>query len=413
MTTTESAVTIEVEAGAVGFDAARLARLDTHFQRYVDDGRLPGFAVLVSRRGQIAHLGVGGHRDVEAGAALGDDTVFRIYSMTKPITSVAAMILYERGAFELNDPISRYLPEFSDMRVFTGGSDLKPMTAPATQPIRVWHLLTHTSGLTYGFHHAHPVDAIYRARGYEWTAPPGVDLAGAVESFADMPLLFEPGNEWNYSVSTDVLGRMVEVLYGAPLDVALRELVLDPLAMHETSFAVPDSRRERLAALYTPSVSGGILRNDALGDLVVAPTWLSGGGGLTSTLADYHRFTQFLLGRGRLGDVRLLGDRTVRYMSTNQLPANADLATFGRPLFAETPFDGVGFGLGFSVTLDPPSTRTLGTAGEFAWGGAASTAFWVDPTEELTVLFMTQLLPSSTYPIRSQLKQLVYSALVD
>jgi CubicO group peptidase (beta-lactamase class C family) len=294
-----------------------------------------------------------------------------------------------------------------------GGSDLKPMTVPVVEAMRIWHLLTHTSGLTYGFHHAHPVDAIYRAQGYEWSVPPSVDLAGAVEAFAAMPLLFQPGSEWNYSVSTDVLGRLVEVVTGKTLDVALQEMVLDPLGMHETSFAVPEARRDRLAALYLPTPSGGLLRDESLGGTVLAPTWLSGGGGLASTLADYHRFTQFLRGRGRLGDVRLLGDRTVRYMSTNHLPGNADLATFGRPLFAETPFDGVGFGLGFSVTLDPRATHTLGSAGEYAWGGAASTAFWVDPVEDLTAVFMTQLLPSSTYPIRPQLKQLVYSALVD
>lgn len=411
--TTTAVLAPEVEASEVGLDAARLARIDTHFQRYVDDGKLPGFAVLVSRRGRIVHLGSAGRRDVEADAAAEPDTVFRIFSMTKPIVSVAAMILYEQGAFELTDPISRYLPEFRDVRVFVGGSDLKPMTVPATEPIRVWHLLTHTSGLSYGFHHAHPVDAIYRAAGYEWSAPPSVNLAGAVGAFASMPLLFQPGSEWNYSVSTDVLGRLVEVVHGTALDEALRELVLDPLKMFETSFAVPEARRDRLAALYIASPSGGIVRNDAMGAFALSPTWLSGGGGLSSTLADYHRFTQFLLGRGRLGDVRLLGDRTVRYMTANHLPGNADLASFGRPLFAETPFDGIGFGLGFSVTLDPVRTHTLGSVGEFAWGGAASTAFWVDPAEELTVVFMTQLVPSSTYPIRSQLRRLVYSTLDD
>jgi CubicO group peptidase (beta-lactamase class C family) len=406
-------LTPDVGAPEVGFDAARLARIDTHFQNYVDDGRLPGFALLVSRRGHIVHVATGGRRDVEADRPVELDTVFRIYSMTKPITSVAAMMLYEQGEFELADPLARYLPEFADLSVFDGGSNLKPKTVPAIEPIRIWHLLTHTSGLTYGFHHAHPVDALYRAAGYEWGAPPSVDLAGAVQTFATMPLLFQPGTEWNYSVSTDVLGRLVEVLAGASLDTALREMVLDPLGMSETSFEVPESRRDRLAALYLPRPGGGLVRNDDLGGFVLAPTWLSGGGGLTSTLHDYYRFTQFLLGRGALGDVRLLGDRTMRYMAQNHLPGGADLAAFGRPLFAEAPFDGVGFGLGFSVTLDPVATHTLGSAGEFAWGGAASTAFWVDPAEEITVVFMTQLLPSSTYPIRSQLRQLVYSALVD
>jgi CubicO group peptidase (beta-lactamase class C family) len=405
--TSTSALAVEADPEQLGFDGTRLARLDTLLDRYVSDGKLPGWALLVARDGTIAHLGTGGRRDVEAGLPVELDTLFRIYSMTKPITSVAAMALYEQGAFELTDPVSRYLPEFADLRVYTGGSDLKPVTVPATEPLRVWHLLTHTSGLTYGFHRAHPVDALYRAAGFDWSAPPGVDLAGAVEAFAALPLLFQPGSEWNYSVSTDVLGRLVEVLAGKPLDQALDELVLGPLGMHETTFAVTCADRDRFAALYTP----GLRRADELGASFLDPSWLSGGGGLSSTLADYHRFTRFLLNRGELDGVRVLGDRTVAFMTRNQLPGNTDLARFGRPLFAEAPFDGVGFGLGFSVVLDPVATRTLGTVGEFAWGGAASTAFWVDPFERITAIFMTQLLPSSTYPIRSQLRQLVYSAL--
>lgn len=406
-----TALAVEVDPAEAGFDAGRLSRVDELLGRYVDDGKLPGWSIAIGRRGQVVHVGRGGRRDVEAGRPVELDTVFRIYSMTKPITSVAAMMLFERGAFELTDPIARYLPEFADMRVWDGGSDLKPKTVPAVEPIRIWHLLTHTAGLTYGFHRAHPVDAMYRAAGYEWSAPTTVDLAGAVRDFARLPLLFQPGQEWNYSVATDVLGRLVEVVAGRPLDTFFAEHIFGPLAMPDTSFAVTDS--DRLAALYTPSPSGGLVRNDALGDGVLRPSWQSGGGGLASTLADYHRFTQLLRGRGRYGDVRLLGDRTMRYMTSNHLPGGADLATFGRPLYAEAPFDGVGFGLGFSVLLDPAATHTLGSVGEFAWGGAASTAFWVDPAEDITVVFMTQLLPSSTYPIRPQLRQLVYSALVD
>ncbi|MEO8887832.1 MAG: serine hydrolase domain-containing protein [Jatrophihabitantaceae bacterium] len=405
MTRPNDTLSVEVDPAQVGFDSDRLGRIDALLQRYVDDGHLPGWSVLVTRHGQPVHISRGGLRDVEAGTPVELDTIFRIFSMTKPVTSVAAMMLYEQGAFELNDPIARWLPEFADMRVWDGGSDLKPKTVPALEPIRIWHLLTHTSGLTYGFHHAHPVDALYRAAGYEWGAPPSVDLAGASGAFASMPLLFHPGREWNYSVSTDVLGRLVEVVSGQPLDAFFTEHIFSPLGMTDTGFGGADPART--AALYTP----GLMRADLLGDSVLRPTWFSGGGGLTSTLADYHRFTQLLRGRGRLGDVRLLGDRTVRYMASNHLPGGADLVTFGRPLFAETPFDGVGFGLGFSVTLDPAATHTLCSRGEFAWGGAASTAFWVDPVEDITAVFMTQLLPSSTYPVRSQLRQLVYSAL--
>ena len=404
---------IETDPASAGFDPERLARLDRHLQRYVDEGKLPGWSLLVGRRGRIVHLATSGLRDVEAGLPVEADTIFRIYSMTKPIVSVAVMMLFEQGAFELTDPVSRFIPSFADARVFAGGSELKPVTVPAVEPVRIWHLLTHTSGLTYGFHHAHPVDALYRAAGYEWTlGPPGVDLETTINTIASLPLLFQPGSEWNYSMSTDVLGRLIEVVAGKPLDVALGDMVLRPLGMDETWFAVPDARRDRLAALYTPTARGALTRNDTLGKSFLAPSWFSGGGGLSSTMHDYHRFTTFLLGRGELEGTRLLGERTVRYMTRNHLPGGADLAQFGRPLFAEAPFDGVGFGLGFSVTLDPVATHTLGSAGEFAWGGAASTAFWVDPVEEVTVVFMTQLLPSSTYPVRSQLRQLVYSALV-
>lgn len=411
--TRPSPLAADTEPRHVGLDPARLARIDAHLDRYVAEHKLPGWSLLIARRGRIAHVGVGGRRDVEAGLPVEPDTVFRIYSMSKPITSVAAMVLYERGMFELTDPIHRYLPEFEHMTVFDGGSDLRPSTVPAAGPIRVWHLLTHTSGLTYGFHRAHPVDAMYRAAGYEWTAPPSADLAASVRTWAQLPLLFHPGTEWNYSVSTDVLGRLVEVLSGQPLDRALDELVLGPLGMSETAFAVPPERRDRLAALYVPSPRTGLLRSDALGAGFLEPSWLSGGGGLSSTLGDYHRFTQFLLGQGSLDGTRLLSARTARYMGRNHLPGGADLTAFGRPLFAEAPFDGVGFGLGLAVTIDPVATHTLGSAGELSWGGAASTAFWVDPAEELAVVFMTQLLPSSTYPLRSQLRQLVYSALVD
>jgi CubicO group peptidase (beta-lactamase class C family) len=404
---------VETDPAELGFAAERLGRIDRHYDAYVDAGKLPGWAALITRRGRIAHVATSGKRDVEAGLPVELDTVFRIYSMTKPITSVAAMILFEQGALELTDPVAKFIPSFADMRVYTGGSDLKPVTVPATEPVRIWHLLTHTSGLTYGFHRVHPVDALYRAAGYEWTlGPPGADLEATVDTLAGLPLLFQPGTEWNYSMSTDVLGRVIEVVTGKSLGAALDELVLEPLGMRETWFAVPGSAGDRLAALYTPAPGPKLRRSDELGASFLAPSYHSGGGGLSSTLYDYHRFTQFLLRRGELDGVRLLGDRTARYMTRNHLPGGLDLAEFGRPLYAESPFDGVGFGLGFSVTLDPIATHTLGSVGEFAWGGAASTAFWVDPVEEITVVFMTQLLPSSTYPLRPQLRQLVYSALV-
>ena len=406
---------VEVDPAEAGFSSARLARLDAHFGRYVDDGRLAGWSLAVSRHGRIAHLATCGARDREAGLPVELDTLFRIYSMTKSITSVAAMMLYEEGAFELKDPVSRFIPSFADCRVFTGGSSLNPVTEPMVEPMRIWHLLTHTSGLTYGFHYSHPVDAIYRAAGFEWGSPPDLDLEQCCDLWAGLPLLFQPGSEWNYSVSTDVLGRVVEVASGMTLDAFLQERLFGPLGMDDTGFSVREADASRLAALYGANpVTRAAVRLDAMADAALQPPkLLSGGGGLVSTLADYHRFTQMLVHEGELDGTRVLGSRTVRYMASNHLPGGADLEAYGRPLFAETTFDGIGFGLGFSVVDDPVKNKVLSSKGEYAWGGAASTAFWVDPVEQITVVFLTQLLPSSTHPIRPQLKQLVYQALID
>lgn len=397
-----------------GFDPERLARIDAHFRRFVDDRRLPGWQVVVSRGGHVVHASAYGHRDREAEIPWTDDTLVRLFSMTKPITSVAAMMLYEEGAFELKDPVSRFIPAFADSRVYRGGSALRPVTDGLTEPVRIWHLLTHTAGLTYGFHHQHVTDAIYRAHGYEWGAPNGADLATCCDAWASMPLAFQPGREWNYGVSTDVLGRVVEVVSGQTLDEFFRTRIFEPLGMVGTAFFVPPAEVHRAARLYSP--------HPASGDAVISPMettpiepphYLSGGGGLWGTAADYLRFCHFLLGRGELDGTRLLGSRTVDYMVQNHLPGGADLEQFGRPLFAETTYDGVGFGLGFSVQLDHVRNKVLSSPGEFGWGGAASTAFWCDPREGIAVVFLTQLLPSSTHPIRPQLKQLVYQALVD
>ncbi len=406
---------VEAEAGEVGFDAKRLGRIDSHFARYVDDGRLPGWLILVSRAGKIVHLGRYGYRDLESGAPVEWDTLFRVYSMTKPVTAVAAMMLYEEGAFELKDPVSRFIPSFGDVRVYRGGSALKPVTEPVREPIKIWHLLTHTAGLTYGFHHAHPVDALYRAAGFEWGPPAGMDLAACCDAWASLPLLFQPGTEWNYSVATDVLGRVIEVVSGISLDRFFAERILEPLGMRDTRFWVNEADAGRLAAFYSPQPETlRAVRNDAMDRVARHPhACCLGGDGLVSTAADYHRFTQMLLRGGELDGVRLLSNRTLRYMTRNHLPGGVDLETFGRPLFAETTFDGVGFGLGFSVVVDPVANKVLSSLGEFAWGGAASTAFWVDPTEDITALLFTQLFPSSTHPLRPQLRQLVYQALVD
>ena len=404
-----------VEPSKVGMDASRLARIDAHFRAYVDDGRLPGWTIAVTRRGQLVHRSNYGAADTADGREVVDDTVFRIYSMSKPITSVAAMMLYEEGAFELNDPLDAYLPEFAATRVWKGGSSLEPETEAITEPLRVWHLMTHTSGLTYGFQRSHPTDALYRDAGYDLGAPKGVTLAEAVATWASLPLRFQPGSAWCYSVSTDVLGRLVEVLSGQSLDVFIAERILAPLGMSDTAFGLAEDQRGRLAALHVPDPATKLaMRFDELGPVSRSvPSFLSGGGGLVSTTDDYLRFCDFLLRRGERDGVRLLSPRTLDFMTRNHLPGNTDLQGFARSMFAETAFAGVGFGLGFSTVIDPAAQKVLGSPGTYAWGGAASAGSFVDPVEEITAVFMTQLLPSSTWPLRSQLTQLVTQAIVD
>ena len=410
MTVTEA----EIEARAAGFDPDRLARIDRHFMGYVDDGRLPGWLVLVSRHGRIAHTSTYGWRDVEARLPVEPDTLFRIHSMTKPVTSVAAMMLYEEGAFQLSDPVSHFIPAFADMRVYLGGPAARPVTVPAVSQVTIQHLLTHTSGLTYGFHRVHVVDELYRDAGFEWATPPGKDLAACCDVWASLPLLFQPGAEWNYSVASDVLGRVVEVASGQPLDRFFAERIFGPVGMVDTRFFVDGDDAQRFAALYVRGPDGRATRFDALGTAALRPpAVLSGGGGLVSSAADYLRFARMLADEGQLDGVRLLGNRTVRRMTRNHLPGGADLDSFGRPLHAEVSLAGVGFGLGLAVVQDPIAYGTLCSPGEYSWGGAASTAFWVDPAEDLIVIFLTQLMPSSTYPLRSMLRQLVYQALTD
>jgi len=405
---------IEAEPGEVGLDGERLARIDRHFQRYIDDGRLPGWLICVSRHGKVAHLSMSGLRDLDAATPVDLDTIWRVYSMTKPVTAVAALTLWEQGGFELKDPVARYIPAFGETKVWRSGSSQKPVLDPQVEPMQLWHLFSHTAGLTYGFVYGHPVDTMYRTAGFEWGTP-DTDLEGVCDALAGLPLLFQPGTEWSYSMGLDVLGRVVEVISGQRFDEYLKDNVLDPLGMTETGWSVPDADVARLATLYTPNpATGQAMRLDSMGRLaLVEPKAHMGGGGLVSTAHDYHRFVSMLRGGGSLDGARILAPGTVRYMASNHLPGNADLSAFGRPLFSETAFDGVGFGLGVSVTIDPVKAKVPGRVGEFAWGGAASTAFWVDPVEDMTVMFLTQLLPSSTHPIRTQLKSLVYQSLID
>jgi CubicO group peptidase (beta-lactamase class C family) len=403
-----------VEPAEVGFDPKRLANLDRHFARYVDTGLLAGWQIVVTRRGEVAHASTYGQRDLEAGAAVTPDTLWRIYSMTKPITSVAAMMLWEEGRFELTDEISRWIPEFADVKVWDKGSALRPYLVPATEPIRMWHLLTHTSGLTYGFMQSHPVDALYRAAGYDLASTAPGDLATTARNWAKLPLLHQPGTRWSYSVSTAVLGRVLEVITGQTLDEVIADRILAPLKMSDTRWWVDSDDAHRMAALYVANPSNGkALRYDLIGNgAFKQPEMLGGGEGLISTAADYHRFTQMLVNEGELDGVRLLSSRTVRYMTRNHLPEGKTLGDLSTGGFAETTFDGVGFGLGFAVLENAALAKVMGTEGLYYWGGAASTTFWVDPAEELTAMMFTQLMPSSLHPLRPQLRQMVYSALV-
>jgi CubicO group peptidase (beta-lactamase class C family) len=404
-----------INAVEAGFDPARLRRIDAYFERYVEDGRLPGFQLVVSRRGHVVHHHCFGNRDVESGLPVVHDTIWRIYSMTKPITSVALMMLVEEGRLLLTDPVSDYIPAFGESRVWRSGSVVKPITEPVTEPMLVWHLLTHTAGLTYGFLYQSPVDDLYRRAGYEWGVPKGTTLEQACEAWARFPLLFQPGTEWNYSVATDVVGRLVEVLSGQSLDEFVERRILAPLGMRDTAFFAPDEKHDRLAALYQPDPATKLAKRLEMGGRAAMrrPTFLSGGGGLVSTAHDYDRFMRMLANGGELDGARLLSSRTVRQMTMNHLPNRTDLSEFGRPLDAETTYDGVGFGLGFSVLINQAKAKVHGSLGDFGWGGAASTTFWVDPVEQLTAAFYTQLLPSSTWPLRPYFKNLVHQALVD
>jgi CubicO group peptidase (beta-lactamase class C family) len=410
---TTTALATEVAPEEVGLDPRRLARLDAYLDGFVANGRHKGSLLVVTRGGRIAHVSHRGQRDAEAGLPVEPDTIWRIYSMTKPITSVAAMMLYEEGALSLFDPVAKFIPSFEDLRVYRHGMAAAPVTVRAAEPMLVWHLLTHTSGLTYGFQQANAVDEAYRAAGFFLDPPPEHDLASACDVWAGLPLLFEPGAEWNYSVSTDVVGRIVEVVSGQSLADFFAERIFAPLGMTDTGFSVSDADRPRMTALYAHDAASATAVPYPGVDVISAqrPKLLAGGHGLASTAADYHRFTQMLLRRGELDGARLLAPRTVDLMTANHLPGNATLTEFGRPLLDLACNEGYGFGLGLSPLVDPIAAKTLSVAGEYRWEGAAGTAFWVDPAADMTVLFFTQVLFGSD-DAWIGMRPLVYQALV-
>jgi CubicO group peptidase (beta-lactamase class C family) len=411
---------------SAGMSKTALDRLENHQKkRYIDAGRFPGTQLLVYRRGKIVHSTVQGFADLERKAPVKDDTIFRIYSMTKPLTSVAFMMLVEEGRVALDEPVHKYIPEWTNLGVFAAGTYPAFLTRPPARPMLIVDLLRHTSGLTYGFQQRSNVDAAYRENKIGEVIKAGT-LQTMIDDLAKIPLEFSPGEAWNYSVATDVVGYLVSKISGKPFEQFLKERILDPLGMTDTDFFVPKDKVHRLAACYSADPQGGFnpLAAERKGTLTLQddpttssflspPSFISGGGGLCSTVADYLTFCRALLNGGELDGVRLLGPKTLKLMTSNHLPGGVDLPAMSRSMFSEAAYNGIGFGLGFAVTMNPAQTLIAGSPGEFNWGGAATTSFFIDPAEELIAIFMTQVLPSSAYPLRRELRTMVYAAITD
>ena len=393
-------------------DPNRLQLIDGFLKStYLDSGRLPGTLLRIQHKGEIVHESVQGFADVAAARPLKADTLFRIYSMTKPITSIALMMLVEEGLIQIDDPVHRYIPGWKDLRVFQGGT-LKTgwQTTAPKRPMLVIDLLRHTAGLTYGFQLNSNVDAAYRQLGVGEIDKGDITLERMIELLGQLPLEFSPGDWWNYSVATDVLGWLVQVVSGMPFEDFLAKRIFRPLGMVDTGFHVREGQGHRLATCYQPNPKGGLVVQDQAetSSFLQPPSFISGGGGLVSTADDYLRFTEAL----RTGAPRLVGRKTLELMVANHLPGGKDLPQLSRSAFSEAAYDGVGFGLGFATTTGVHKTMVAGNNGDYFWGGAASTFFWTDPVEEMTVLFLTQLIPSSTWPVRRQLRSLVYSSVI-
>jgi CubicO group peptidase (beta-lactamase class C family) len=397
---------------AAGLSPSRLETLDRFLQsRYIDTGKIPGALTLIARRGEVAHFGALGMADVERRKSVREDTIFRLYSMTKPLTSVAFMMLVEQGLTALDEPVHNVIPEWKDVGVYRGGFMESYRTTRPARPMLMIDLLRHTSGLTYGFQQTTNVDAGYRKLQVGERLA-GETLDGMIAKLAGLPLEFSPGTAWNYSHSTDVLGYLVGRISGQPFDQYLREHIFEPLGMTDSGFQVPAGKESRFAACYafTPKNPMMLFDDPARSPYLQPPSMVSGGGGAVSTASDYLRFCRMLLNGGTLDGVQILSPKTIALMTLNHLPDGKDLPALSRSLFSEVTYNGVGFGLGFAVTLDTTRTMLPGSIGDYFWGGAASTYFWIDPREELITIFMTQLMPSTTYAIRRELRTLVYSA---
>ena len=399
--------------GSGRFDKQRLARIDSFLkEHYLDSGKLPNTQILIAHDGEIAHFSSQGTAR-EGSGAIDEGSLFRIASMTKPVTSIAFMMLVEEGKVAVDTPVHHVLPEFKDIGVYNGGGGGVPFqTKPTAQPMRMVDLLRHTSGLTYSFQNRTNIDAAYREGKLEnWHG--NLDLDGLVAALGQLPLEFSPGEAWNYSVSTDVLGAVVQRVSGQPLADFFQTRIFAPLKMEDSFFAVPADKTERLTDCYTFVPGKGRVMYDRGGESAWSrePTQVSGGGGLVSTALDYHRFCAMLLNGGELDGARIVGRKTLELMTMNHLPGGSDLAAMSKSLFSEAANAGTGFGLGFAVNIDVARSMIPGSVGEFYWGGMFSTAFFVDPVERMHMVFMTQMSPSNTYPIRRELKTMIYSAL--
>ena len=394
-----------VNPESLGLDSLVLENIKEYLNdTYVKDGKYVGTMTLVSRKGEVAYLDSLGFMDRENEKPMQENSIFRIYSMSKAITSIAIMQLYEKSKFRLDDPVHWYIPSWKNLRVYQSGVYPNFLTSRPERHMTIRDLLTHMSGLTYDFMYKSNVDAAYRKT--------KVQQAGTLEEFVEilstLPLEFSPGDKWNYSVSTDVLGYLVEVISGMKPEEYFKAHIFEPLEMVDTSFSCPEEKLDRLASLYEhiPDNEPRLLEIPFLNTKMA-----SGGGGLFSTMSDYHNFCSMLLHQGEFNGKRLIGRKTLELMTVNHLPNNQDLTEMSESAFSETPYAGVGFGLGFSVMLDPAKSQTTSDIGEYGWGGAASTVFMINPKEEMFIIFLTQLLPSSTYQVRRELRSIVYSAL--